>query len=75
MYIVSYENGLGNLVPIAVASSREVAESIVKKLQSAAYKNTSHVFYNGCYVNTDSLDIEYVPEWKEAFLHKKGRMS
>jgi hypothetical protein len=75
MYIVSYENGWGDLVPIAAASSREVAESIVKKLQSAAVENTGHVFYNGWYVHTDSMDIKYVPEWTEAWLHEKDRMS
>ena len=73
MYIVGYENDWGDLVPIAAASSREVAESIVKRLQSAADKNTDHVFYNGWYVNTGSMDIEYVPEWTEAYLHEKGR--
>lgn len=75
MSLVSYETGWGDLVPIAAASSREVAESIIEKLQSSAEKNTGHVFYNGWYVNTDSLDIEYVPEWTEAWLHEKGRMS
>lgn len=75
MYIVGYENDWGDLVPIAAASSREVAESIIEKLQSAAEENTGHVFYNGWYINTGTLDIEYVPEWTEAYLHEKGRMS
>jgi hypothetical protein len=71
MYIVRYATDWGDLVSIATASSREVAESIIKNLQSAADENTGHVFYNGWYVNTDDMEIEYVPEWTEAYLHEK----
>lgn len=71
MYIVSYATDWGDLVSIAAASSREVAESIIEKLRSAAEDYTNHVFYNGWYVNTDDMEIEYVPEWTEAYLHEE----
>ena len=75
MYMVSYENGYGDLVAIAAASSREVAESIIERLRSAADESTGHVFYDGWYVNTYTLDAEYIPEYTEDYLHERGRMS
>lgn len=76
MYIVSYEDRWGeDCFPVAIASTREIAEAIIERLQSAADPLTGHVYYNGYYVNTGTLCVEYVPEWTEDYLHEKGRMS
>jgi len=76
MYLVSHQDVWGeDSFPVAIASTREIAEAIIERLQSAADPVTEYVYYNGYNVDTHALCVEYVPEWTENWLHEEGRMS